>query len=98
MNGNNHPNDTNRPVSKPDYEALNTILGALQELISWARMDSKTNEYSIVDNTWTIWPSIHACYNTNEAKGLLRIYGIRIHISDIEDNQPIYEISYTNSY
>lgn len=98
MNGNNHPNDINRPTSKPDFTGLQAIQESIQELISWARMDSKSNDYSIVYRDWTIWSSIHACYNTSEAKALLRIYGIRISISDMDDNQPVYEISYTSSY
>lgn len=77
------------------YTSLLTIVGALQELIQWALIDGKENGFSIVDEKWTIYNTIHQCYNNWYAKELLGAHGIHITIDDIEHDKPVYEISYT---
>jgi poly-D-alanine transfer protein DltD len=98
INGNEQPNDMvhMKHLNSPDYTDLQALLEALHELISWTRMDSKDNGFSIVDDTWPIYKSLSACYNNYHVKSILEANGISIRIDDMEDHMPIYEISYTS--
>jgi len=91
----NNNTDAHSTSAPNYYHELKYLIGNIDQLVHWAAIDKEANSFSIVDEKWTIYNTIHQCYNNWHAQDLLRAHGIDIHIVDIEHGKAIYNISST---